>query len=182
MRQTLCLYLRHIKEFKRGPKAPLFFAMELEKTISKIIADNLLSPSHFVVAINTKSNNGGLRKISVLIDADEGIDIDSIAKYTRIISSALDEINPFNTPYELEVSSPGVDYPLSGERMFKKNVGRTLQITLDTSDVVSGKLLSYNEGKILIEAEVKQKKKTVKKYELEILESSISKAIVQVTF
>jgi hypothetical protein len=66
--------------------------------------------------------------------------------------------------------------------MFKKNVGRTLQITLDTSDVVSGKLLSYNEGKVLIEAEVKQKKKTVKKYELEILESSISKAIVQVTF
>ena len=156
--------------------------MELDNTIRQIISDNLLSPTHFVVAINTKGTQGGFRKIEVLIDADEGISIDSIAQYTRIVSAALDELNPFNTPYELEVSSPGVDYPLSGERMFKKNIGRTLHITLITSDEVYGKLLSYSEGKVMIEAELWQKKKLVKKYELEILESSISKAIVQVTF
>jgi len=66
--------------------------------------------------------------IRVTVDGDDGIDLDGIATVSRAVSEALDAAEPsgaaFSGPYVLEVSSPGVDRPLTEPRHWRRGVGR----------------------------------------------------------
>ena len=64
--------------------------------------------------------------VRVVIDRDEGVDLDGIAEVSRAISGAMDNPanDPFTGPYVLEVTSPGVDRPLTERRHWARAVGR----------------------------------------------------------
>ncbi len=66
----------------------------------------------------------GRRILQLLVDTDEGITIAQCAEVSRDLAARLDEFNVVAEPYELEVSSPGIDKPLRILRQYKKNVGR----------------------------------------------------------
>ncbi len=70
----------------------------------------------------------GRRIIQLFVDTDEGISIAQCAELSRELGSALDGMNAVNEPYDLEVSSPGIDKPLSMLRQYKKNVGRKFRV------------------------------------------------------
>ena len=74
----------------------------------------------------TKAGRRSLVRISV--DRDGGIDLDGVADVTRAVSDALDKQEPggpdFAGPYVLEVSSPGVDRPLTEQRHWRRAAGR----------------------------------------------------------
>ena len=65
--------------------------------------------------------------IRVTVDGDDGIDLDGIATVSRAVSEALDAAEPsgaaFSGPYVLEVSSPGVDRPLTEPRHWRRGAG-----------------------------------------------------------
>jgi ribosome maturation factor RimP len=69
--------------------------------------------------------------VRVIVDADGGIDLDAVAEVSRVIADALDEQTPegpaFAGAYVLEVSSPGVDRPLTEARHWRRNVGRLVK-------------------------------------------------------
>jgi ribosome maturation factor RimP len=76
----------------------------------------------------------GRRIIQVFLDTDEGITIAQCAEISRELGTALDEQNIINEPYELEVSSPGIEKPLKLLRQYKKNLGRKYKVQYRQGD------------------------------------------------
>ena len=72
--------------------------------------------------------------VRVIVDADGGIDLDAVADVSRAVSAALDAAEETGGDivageYQLEVSSPGVDRPLTLPRHWRRNVGRLVKVT-----------------------------------------------------
>ncbi|MBE7077283.1 MAG: ribosome maturation factor RimP [Clostridiales bacterium] len=69
--------------------------------------------------------------LTVYIDTENGVDLNTCEKFHRAIDPVLDEADPtFGTPYTLNVSSPGLDRPLKTDRDFQKNIGKKVEVKL----------------------------------------------------
>jgi len=87
----------------------------------------------------------------VFLDADSGLDIGKSADINRKLYKLIEEAGLFpDGDFSLEVSSPGVDTPLRLPRQFKKNIGRTLEITPITGDVFSGVLQASDDQSLTL--------------------------------
>jgi ribosome maturation factor RimP len=80
----------------------------------------------------------GSRKVRLVVHAEEGLDIDVIARLSRRVGAALDEQDVVAGSYMLEVTSPGVDRPLRTARDFARNVGREVRVARRAEVVVDG--------------------------------------------
>lgn len=72
---------------------------------------------------------GSRRLVQVLVDRDGGISLDDVAAATRVASDALDSADAVPGAYVLEVSSPGVDRPLTQPRHWRRNTGRLVTVS-----------------------------------------------------
>ncbi len=83
-----------------------------------------------------------------------GIGIDDCEKVSRFISDRLDELDPIERNYYLEVSSPGIDRPLLRDTDYVKYRGRMVDVflykPLDGQKMISGQLEGLKEDKILL--------------------------------
>ena len=69
--------------------------------------------------------------LTVYIDTETGVDLDTCEKFHRAIDPVLDEIDPsFGLPYTLNVSSPGLDRPLKTARDYQKCLGKKVEVKL----------------------------------------------------
>ena len=70
--------------------------------------------------------------VRVVVDRDHGVTLDDIAEVSRVVSEVLDRNDDGmgRTPYVLEVTSPGVDRPLTEERHWRRNVGRLVTVAV----------------------------------------------------
>ncbi|WP_030489484.1 ribosome maturation factor RimP [Micromonospora chokoriensis] len=80
------------------------------------------------------SRAGRRHVVRVMVDTDGGIDLDAVADVSRAVSAALDAAEETGGDivageYQLEVSSPGVDRPLTLPRHWRRNVGRLVKVT-----------------------------------------------------
>jgi ribosome maturation factor RimP len=118
-------------------------------------------------------------RITVVADGDEGLDLDSIAELSRSASQLLDLVDDPAVPYVLEVTSPGVDRPLTTEKHYRRARGRKVELTMSDGSVVTGRLGETHEGIVqLVVREGRQANFSVRELPVE----SISKAVVQVEF
>ncbi|WP_179782594.1 ribosome maturation factor RimP [Micromonospora jinlongensis] len=81
------------------------------------------------------SRAGRRHVVRVMVDADGGIDLDAVADVSRAVSTALDAAEEAGGDivageYQLEVSSPGVDRPLTLPRHWRRNVSRLVKVTV----------------------------------------------------
>jgi ribosome maturation factor RimP len=93
------------------------------------------------------SRAGKRSVLRVAVDKDGGVDMDDIAAATREVSTVLDTDPEADrllgrTPYTLEVSSPGVDRPLTLPRHWRRNADRLVKVTLDEGEPVTGRVRS----------------------------------------
>jgi ribosome maturation factor RimP len=93
----------------------------------------------------------GLRIIQVFVDTDDGITIAECAEISRDLGVEMEALNVINEPYELEVSSPGIEKPLKMLRQYRKNVGRKFKIQFwkDTERQTFSGTLATIEGEKL---------------------------------
>ena len=91
----------------------------------------------FVVDVKMHSNG----TLEVLVDGDQGISIQDCAAISRYVGFQLEEDDAIAHAYRLEVSSPGIDRPLSMARQYRKNIGRKVQVSMRDGVVKTGKLL-----------------------------------------
>ncbi|GII20605.1 ribosome maturation factor RimP [Planosporangium mesophilum] len=96
-------------------------------------------------------------QLRVLVDSDEGVNLDRVAILSRDISTALDEAEESGGElvageYELEVSSPGTDRPLTLPRHWRRNVGRLVKVTVEDRSVV-GRVTSADETGVELDVE-----------------------------
>ena len=154
--------------------------MNIQEKLEKITLNSFDSPALFLVDLNITDSKGP-QKVKILIDSDEGLNIDACAKISRKISAAIEEDELFTKNFVLEVSSPGIDYPLKFKRQYQKNIGRKIKVVCNDLEEIEGKLIAVETDSILVGKEEKIKKNKVIK-ETEISFSEIKKSIVLVTF
>ena len=87
------------------------------------------------------SKAGKRSVLRVAVDKDGGVDMDDIAAATGEVSRLLDDSDVMGGgSYTLEVSSPGVDRPLTLPRHWRRNAGRLVKVTFADSDEVTGRI------------------------------------------
>lgn len=131
--------------------------MELKKLVWELTEGFLPDDSIFVVDIKVSSKNAS--HIRVILDGDQGVSIDQCASISRQLGHYLEENDVMDHAYNLEVSSPGVDYPLQHARQYHSRIGRKLELTLEDGVVLKGKLLAITENELQVAKETKVKKK-----------------------
>ena len=100
------------------------------------------------------SNAGKRRVLRVAIDKDGGVTMDDIADATREVSRVLDETDAMGQQaYTLEVSSPGVDRPLTLPRHWRRNTGRLVKVVLDEGDPVTGRITETDDTGAVLDVE-----------------------------
>ena len=96
--------------------------------------------------------------LRITIDSDEGISIDDCERMTRAIDPILDEADPIEESYLLEVSSPGIERTLKKKEHFTACVGECVEIRLFSPDkngkkAYKGVLTAADEAGITVEAD-----------------------------
>jgi ribosome maturation factor RimP len=90
---------------------------------------------------------GRRRVLRVVVDCDGGIGLDEVTAASHAISAALDSSDVMGTmPYVLEVTSPGVDRPLTAARHWRRAVGRLVRAELTGGEVVVGRVFDAGEA------------------------------------
>ncbi len=97
---------------------------------------------------------GRRRVLRVVVDRDGGVDLDDIADVSRAVSTALDDSDAMGgTPYVLEVTSPGVDRPLTERRHWRRARGRLVLATLAEGAPVTGRVLDVDEAGVTVDVD-----------------------------
>lgn len=124
--------------------------MEEERKI-RTLAEKAISESDelFIVDVKVKGNSGN-QKVLVFVDGDNGISIDACSKISRMVGAEMEEEDFMPGKYTLEVSSPGLDYPLTLHRQYVKNVGRSLVVETLEGTNIEGELLKVGKDEIFL--------------------------------
>ncbi|MCS5491248.1 ribosome maturation factor RimP [Algoriphagus limi] len=154
---------------------------DLKQKLIELVERNLPDEEHFMVDLQLTPKKDQLN-LNILIDADQGLTIDSCAKVSRSVSEEIETLDLIDSAYRIEVSSPGVDFPLSSVRQYRKNVGRELKVLLADGKEQKGKLVEANDNGILLSVKVKEKGKKAVEVETPISYVEIKKSVVQVSF
>lgn len=140
--------------------------MVSDKQLKEIIEGILPDESLFIVDLKTSfSKVPG--KIFVTLDGDNGIGIDQCAEVSRKLGNFIEEEALIEDPYNLEVSSPGLDQPFKSLRQYHKNVGKEVIVTLKNASEVSGLLENVTEEGVEVREEKITKNKSKKSYQAE---------------
>jgi ribosome maturation factor RimP len=79
-------------------------------------------------------------RITVIADGDTALDLDTIATLSRSASTLLDGLDGIADRYVLEVSSPGVDRPLTSEKHFRRARGRKVELERSDGSQLTGRV------------------------------------------
>ena len=102
----------------------------------------------------TLTSAGRHRMLRVAVDKDGGVSLDDLAEATRELSEALDETDLMGEhPYTLEVTSPGVDRPLTLPRHWRRNRDRLVTVTLADDETVTGRIGSSDEHGVVLDVD-----------------------------
>ena len=112
-----------------------------------------------------KVSSAGRRKLlRIVVDADGGVSLDEIAELSREVSARLDAADAMgDAPYTLEISSPGVDRPLTQPRHWRRATGRLVLVPLNGKDSdfernsrsgpapLQGRIISADEDRVTLD-------------------------------
>jgi ribosome maturation factor RimP len=103
------------------------------------------------------SRAGRRRLLRVVVDSDHGVSLDDAAAVSRDLSAALDQMTVMGDfPYTLEVSSPGVDRPLTDRRHWRRAVGRLVTVAVTdsgSSEPVSGRVCDADADGVTLDVD-----------------------------
>ena len=120
--------------------------------------------------------------IKIFLDADSGLGIEKCIKINRRLYKQVEEMGFYpEGDFSLEVSSPGIDEPLKMLRQYVKNIGRTVEVTMNDDSVKEGILLEATEENIILEHTEGKNKKAVT-IKIPVLFTDIKQAVVQIKF
>jgi len=151
--------------------------MALTDQITELIEPAVSAQGFFLEEVQLVSP-GKHRIVTCIVDGEVALNLDQVTSVSRAISELLDE-SPImgDTAFTLEVTSPGIDRPLTKPRHFAKNQDRLLKVTKSDGEVVTGRILSNTDNAVTLTVEVK--KDTA---EVVIAYADIKRAVVEVEF
>ena len=109
------------------------------------------------------ATSGKFRNLTILVDHENRhLTLDEVTAISKEISTLLDQHSPLGEmPFNLEVSSPGIDRPLTKPRHFRKNLGRLVKVVRVDGEQVAGRIESVDsvlkvDGKEIAWDEIKR--------------------------
>jgi ribosome maturation factor RimP len=125
--------------------------MDLIEKVEAALAEKFATDEEFsdCFAVEIKLQKGNL--LEVFVDADGAMDFRRCQRLSRFLEAKIDENNWLGDSYTLEVSSPGIGRPLKFLRQYVKNIGRTVEITLNSGEIEEGILLAADENEVVLE-------------------------------
>jgi len=151
--------------------------MAIKDQISELITPVLQQAGYFLEDVNVVSP-GNHRIVTVIVDGESALNLDQVTVASKLVSELMDEAAFMgDTPFTLEVTSPGIDRPLTLPRHFAKNVTRLLKITKNDGEVVNGRITSNTEFDVTLT--ILEKKTTS---EVTVLLADIKRAVVEIEF
>ena len=108
-----------------------------------------------VKVVEIEFKQGKNPSLTIFIDKDGGVDLDTCELFHRAIDEPIDEYDPtFGQPYTLNVSSLGLDRPFKTDEDFLSHIGKMVEVKLYASikgkKYLEGELLSYDKKSIVI--------------------------------
>jgi ribosome maturation factor RimP len=95
---------------------------------------------------------GRRRLLRIVVDSDHGVSLDDAADVSREVSAVLDAADVLgDTPYTLEVSSPGVDRPLTEPRHWRRAAGRLVKVKVKGNGEAEGRVLTADADGVTLE-------------------------------
>ena len=151
--------------------------MALKDQISELVTPAVSDLGFYLEDVHV-ATPGSHRIVTCIVDGDASLNLDQVTSVSRVISELLDEaVFMGETPFTLEVTSPGVDRPLTQPRHFAKNVDRLLKIIKLDGSEVTGRILSNTDKDVTLTVMVK--KETL---EQTISLADIKRAVVEIEF
>ncbi len=148
--------------------------MEL-KALEKIVSEKLLENDYELVSLSLTN-----KTLSIVVDRVAPIDMDAIVEVTHILNDLLDEIDPIEGEYTLDVSSLGAEKPLKIEKLsdyINSYINVHLVNPINGENIYEGDLVSVTEEIITLSYRQKTRIKTV-----DIQKSNISKIRLAIKF
>jgi ribosome maturation factor RimP len=91
--------------------------------------------------------------VTVIVDNEKHLNLDQVTAVSREISEVIETLGALGeTPFTLEVTSPGVDRPLTTPRHWRKNVDRLVKVTMNDGTVVEGRIGQVSESDVVVGA------------------------------
>ena len=111
-----------------------------------------------VEIVDVEAKSGKNPYLTVFIDKVGGVDLDTLEKFHNLINLPLDEFDPYDSPYTLNVSSPGVDRPLKTQRDFERKMGKEVEVKLYAPiekgvKYFEGVLVGFEKGIVSVKTE-----------------------------
>ena len=151
--------------------------MAFTDQISQLVTPAVEAQGFFLEEVQLVSP-GKHRIVTCIVDGETSLNMDQVTSVSRAISELLDEA-PFmgETPFTLEVTSPGVDRPLTKPRHFAKNHDRLLKVVKLDGDAVTGRIAANSENEVTLTVTDKKEVKDVI-----VAFSDIKRATVEIEF
>lgn len=151
--------------------------MALKDQITELISPALQQAGYFLEDVNLVTP-GQHRIVTVIVDGESALNLDQVTVASKLVSELMDEASFMGeTPFTLEVTSPGIDRPLTLPRHFAKNVTRLLKVTKTDGIVVTGRITSNTETDVTLAVVEKKESK-----EVVVALADIKRAIVEIEF
>ena len=129
----------------------------VEQLVEELVAPIVENANFELVDIEFKKE-GPHRFLRIYIDKPGGISLDDCQLVSQGVSEKLDEVDPIEENYFLEVSSPGLDRPLKKESDFKKYIGELVEVKLyepiQGLKLIEGELVDFINDTIIINSKV----------------------------
>lgn len=107
--------------------------------------------------------NDKSKSLTVYIETETGVDLDTCEKFHNAILDPIDELDPtFDAPYTLNVSSPGLDRPFKTVRDFERNLNKEVEIKLYAplkgQKFIEGFLTDFDDNSVTVKTDKEELK------------------------
>jgi ribosome maturation factor RimP len=141
------------------PRTPEVVRIDLTAARARLreVVEPVVAAAGYDLEELSLSRAGRRYVVRVMVEADGGINLDAVAAVSRAVSDALDAAEEtggelLNGEYQLEVSSPGVDRPLTLPRHWRRNVGRLVAVTVDGRELI-GRITGADEAAVILDVD-----------------------------
>ena len=125
--------------------------MPLNEEISAAIRPIIEATGNYLEEL-TITTAGKVKILTVIVDSDAHLNLDQVTAVTKEISQVIEELPALGeTAFTLEVTSPGLDRPLTKPRHWRKNLDRLVKITMTSGQVIEGRIGAATETSVLVD-------------------------------
>lgn len=127
-------------------------AIDTQERIAAELAEPLASLGLDLEAVEI-TPAGKRRILRVAVDKDGGVTLDDVADATRLVNTVLDDSEVMGEqPYTLEVTSRGVDRPLTLPRHWRRNETRLVKVVTTAGETVTGRIMASDDDGATLDA------------------------------